>query len=122
MSTEYTKKWNQQTIKQWGEDTFGPCHPGKIAHRMASEVTELLELFEKVGDTPVDRLTAQTLLDLQLECADIAIFLDQISESLMADLDHVKNYKMEINQKREWAWDPERGETRHVSEVKENIK
>ncbi len=109
-------KWNQKTITQWGQETFGPCHPGSIACRMSHEVSELLEAFEVIGETPVDRLQPATLLKLQLECADIAVMLDQIAEQLMADLTHVKNYKMEINAGRRWGWDEEKQQTRHITE------
>jgi len=110
---------NQETVTKWGEETFGPCHPGAIARRMAKEVQELLDVFERVGDTPVAELDSQTLTDLQVECGDIAIMLDQVAELLQVELQDVKNFKMSINRGRRWEWNEEKQQTRHVEDFVE---
>lgn len=119
MNTKSLIKWNQKTIRDWSEATFGPCHPGQIARRMEKEVQELLELFQKIGDQSVDELIPEQVQELQLECADIAIFLDQIAEDLGADLVAAKNFKMEVNCQRRWAFNEDRQQTRHVTEFRE---
>ena len=108
---------DQSSITQWGLETFGPTHPGAIAERMGKEVNELLTLFrEKVRDGEVDQLNQELLQKLHLECADVAIMLLQIAELLDVDINTVIDYKMKINRGRRWAYDPNMGETRHVSD------
>jgi hypothetical protein len=74
-------KWNQQTIHQWGIDTFGPAALNTlgVAIRMARETIELSN-YLVVGDD-ADKIS--------MEAADVAIVLLQVANCMVIDTEMI---------------------------------
>lgn len=92
----------QETIAAWGRETFGEPDALAIGVRMNCEVAELLVALRNIRDAGPES-AQQMLEDAGLECADIAIMLDQVADALGVDLDKAKTHKMAINRARTWG-------------------
>lgn len=98
----------QQSIAQWGRETFG--HPGEvppplpIATRMNVEVAELLNGLAELDKVPLLTREHETMTaSVAAECADVAIMLVQVADALGVDLEEEIAAKMQINRARAWA-------------------
>lgn len=87
-------KWNQKTITEWSQKTFGNPAGGarETAIRANKEMAELLSALEHV----------ETEVAIK-ECADVVIVLMQVMERLGGNLQEEIQKKMDINEKRQWA-------------------
>jgi NTP pyrophosphatase (non-canonical NTP hydrolase) len=103
--------WTQRKISDWAQSKFGWHGPLSIAIRGNKEMAELLSALQN------DKLTS---LEMAEECADVAIFLLQISQRLGFDLLGMIDHKMDINSLREWEIAPD-GSHQHVKK-KEDTK
>ena len=129
----------QQTISEWGRATFGRSSALSVATRMNIEVAELLlalaELDRDQDTTFKELLRANAQIaeavnayrnqhhlndhpeldrtDARVECADVAIMLDQVMDALGGDLVTEKTAKMAVVRRRVWA-QTENGKHQHV--------
>lgn len=90
-----SKLWTQKSITEWAEGQFGYNGPLPIAVRGNKEMAELLSALQNWSGHKSAKIAAE-------ECADVAIFLLQISERLGYDLLAEVQRKMDINEKRTW--------------------
>lgn len=104
----------QQTISQWGRETFGKPDARAIATRMNCEVAELLVALNHIPPAGLDR--ADALKAIGLECADIQIMLVQVADALGLNLEALTNEKFEVNRGRSWATGPN-GKVQHVETI-----
>lgn len=84
-------KWNQQTITEWSTKMFGERSHLSTAVRANKEMAELLSALEN-GELEV----------ACKEVADVVIILMQVAERLGIDLNYAVQYKMDVNEKRQW--------------------
>lgn len=136
-------KETQNSVAQWGRDTFGLTPVLRIATRMNIEMAELLLALADYNGLSADdplrlsldrnlaqarqiaQLTGRTegLVDpaqfyngaAALECADVLVMLLQVADALDSDLWAQMEHKMSVNRGRKWAKD-EHGLSQHVSE------
>lgn len=101
----------QQSISQWGRETFGKPDARAIATRMNCEVAELLVALNHIPPAGMDRFDA--LKAIGLECADIQIMLVQVADALGLNLEDLTREKFEVNKLRSWATGPN-GKVQHV--------
>lgn len=101
----------QQTISQWGRETFGEPDARAVATRMNCEVAELLVALNHIPPAGLDR--AEALKVIGLECADIQIMLVQVADALDLNLEELTREKFEVNKGRSWATGPN-GKVQHV--------
>ena len=87
--------WSQKQITKWAEEKFGFNGPLPIAIRGNKEMSELLSSLQNIHTKGETRHSA-------MECADVLIFLFQVTERLGYDLLQLVDEKMEINTKRQW--------------------
>ena len=81
-----------QTIKAWGDETFGKAmDPVKLVERAEIEMAELK-----------DALTAGDMTEAGKEAADIVILLHRLMGDLGKDLSAEVDAKMAINRDRKW--------------------
>lgn len=106
----------QETITAWANETFGVQSPASVAERMSLEVRELVEGLAAVAHTPTQDLDPDTLDNLRLEVADVAIMLSQVAELLCVDLSAIIDHKMKVNRKRTWSQN-ETGHFQHDPET-----
>ena len=82
-----------QTIKTWGDQTFGKAmDPVKLVERAEIEMAELKEALA-AGDTA----------EAGKEAADVVILLHRLMGDLGKDLATEVDAKMAINRTREWV-------------------
>jgi hypothetical protein len=94
-----TRKWNQEAIGEWNEETFGSDNTGIIGH-FKEEVKE----FDEALDTPEE----------PEEAADMVILLMVRAHRKGYDLLGEVYKKMEINRKRKWLKPDKDGIVRHA--------
>lgn len=85
--------WTQAEVRSWAISKFGERGPLEIAIRGNKEMSELLSALQ--NEMPKE--------DCVEECADVLVFLMQISEALGGDLIATFNKKMNVNVGRKWA-------------------
>lgn len=105
--TRVTIRWPQRSILDWAKSQFGWHSPEKIAIRGNKEMAELLSAL--ANNKPA--------FEIVEECADVAVFLFQIAESLGYDLLGMVDMKMDINEKRTWEIGSD-GSHQHVKDPK----
>ncbi len=76
--------------------------PKNLAMAIAGEAGELVAEFQwlKEEESTKSALSAEKFSDIELEVADVAIYLLRLSDVLGIDLAEVVRKKLEINQKR----------------------
>ncbi|MAK59989.1 MAG: nucleotide pyrophosphohydrolase [Ponticaulis sp.] len=81
-----------QTIKAWGDETFGKAmDPVKLVERAEVEMAELKEALA-AGDLP----------EAGKEAADVVILLHRLMGDLGKELSAEVDAKMAINRERQW--------------------
>lgn len=123
---------NQDTITDWGRQTFGEHPPMGMAARMNVEVAELMEklagsdpqlrrlvkeqiaLAERIserhhwlqarGDERADEV--EDVEGAAEECADVFIVLAQVASCLGGSLQVAVDQKMGVNRRRTWSRTP----------------
>lgn len=87
-------KWDQKQILDFAQDRFGENTALSIAVRGNKEMSELLSSLSH---------GVMSNYDVAIECADIVIFMMQISEKMGYDLLQLVDDKMDINVERKWG-------------------
>ena len=82
-----------ETIKAWGDETFGKAmDPVKLVERAETEMAELKEALAEGDDAEAGK-----------EAADVVILLHRLMGDLGKDLSAEVDAKMAINRSREWV-------------------
>ena len=84
--------WTQEEVRAWAISKFGERGPLEIAVRGNKEMAELISAIANEQDGQ----------DIVEECADVLVFLMQISDICGGDLLDAFHKKMNVNVKREW--------------------
>lgn len=99
------KAETQDTIAQWGTETFGYAPVPHIAARVVGEASELVRIATKA--VHLEEYTALQRAEMKLEAADVAIFLMRFAALCDFDLEEAIDEKMAINRTRTWVQAPD---------------
>ena len=89
--------------------------PKNLAMALAGEVGELLEHFQWLTETQSQQLDSDKRAEVELELADVFIYLVRLAERLDVDLLAAAERKIEINERR-YPADRVRGDARRAEE------
>ncbi|MEQ8829534.1 MAG: hypothetical protein RLW87_06975 [Alphaproteobacteria bacterium] len=95
----------QQTVADWGWETFGPAPIPHIAARVVGEASELIRIATK--GVRLEDFTMEQRAAMTLEAADVAIFLMRFADLCHFDLAAAVDEKMAINRTRKWEMAPD---------------
>ena len=106
----------QGELNRWGERTFPDATDETIYAHLKAEIGELgsniADWNDEIGREYVNKD------DLESELADVLILALQLAGRYGIDADLAIHRKMEINRKRTWQYDAERGFSVHVEDVR----
>jgi len=75
-------------------------NPKNLVMALAGEVGELTEHFQWLTPDQSERLSAETLAEVELEIADVLLFLVRLADRLGVDPVQAARRKLELNAKR----------------------
>jgi len=75
-------------------------NPKNLAMALSVEASELLEIFQWQTESDSQHLSNKELKDVEIEIADILIYLIRIADKLDIDLMDAVTKKLEINEQR----------------------
>ena len=75
-------------------------NPKNLVMALAGEVGELTEHFQWLTPDESERLSAETLAEVELEIADVLLFLVRLADRLGVDPVQAAGRKLELNAKR----------------------
>ncbi len=75
-------------------------NPKNLVMALAGEVGELTEHFQWLTPDESERLSAETLAEVELEIADVLLFLVRLADRLKVDPVRAAERKLELNAKK----------------------